>query len=156
MKKDSLSQYYFNKLAEQLANSSDIFTYCKNVKYRKKTITKYLSIPTLSIEKDYNDYNEDGDGEFRGLLFSIKYVQTKIPIGKEVISVPVRRKFPKNSTIRFKRYGDLIPTKEDVVSKKELKKDIEVITKDGIELKKGDILMVNGVRFVETKKVKKK
>jgi len=60
------------------------------------------------------------------------------------------------TTVRFKRYGDLIPTKDDVISKKKLKRDIKVVTENGIELKKGDILHVKGVRFVETKKVKKK
>lgn len=79
------------------------------IKYRRKKVTKYLRLPYPSIQKHYDfEY-----GDYEGLLLTIEWYTTKIPIGKETIKVPVYKKM--GGIIKFTRYSGL-----DKPSKKEL------------------------------------
>lgn len=94
--------YYQKKLMENMAKSMEFAMFGK---FRNKTVTKYLHIPVPIISKHYEDY-DDGDGEFDGYLLSVRWVQTGIPIGKEVNKVLVYKKRT-GKKIRFTRYNGL-------------------------------------------------
>mgnify|MGYP001583534148 CR=1 FL=1 len=106
-KSTDLLEYYSQKMGEAMAQDTDNYLFGKPVRYRKQTVIKYLHLPALSITRDYDNDSEYGTGEFRGFLVSIKWVKTFIPVGKEVIKVPIFKRHKKDSVLKFQRYTAL-------------------------------------------------
>ena len=123
-------EYMMNRHLHMVANDSFpmLFGLGELKGYRKKRVTKYLYISVPTIEKSYDD-----DCESEGWLLSIKRINTHIPIGKEIIEVPIYKK-PKGHVIKFSRYSDLSKKTigEIKVSKQYGKRIIE---RDGIKCK---------------------
>lgn len=105
MKTNIITDYYYH-LANNMANSIDSLLLGELVGHKKRIVTKYLKIPVLIIEKHYDTDSEYGTGELEGLLISIKWIETKIPIGKKTIEIPVYSKH-KGRVVKWSRYSKL-------------------------------------------------
>ncbi len=111
--KNTLNTFYDKQFLKDIESnlSDDILFGNKTGKYKKEIITKYLSIFVPTIKKQY----DEDTGEFVGFLFTMEWIQTNIPIGKEVIKVPIRKKM-KNQNIKFKKYSPIDPISVSPVS----------------------------------------
>jgi len=125
---ENASQTYDRLILGRMTEASSLFGLGEPKGYRKKRVTKHLHISVPTIEKSYDD-----DCESEGWLLSIKRINTHIPIGKEIIEVPIYKK-PKGHVIKFSRYSDLSKKTigEIKVSKQYGKRIIE---RDGIKCK---------------------
>ncbi len=99
------AKFYDRIFLDRLVSASELWL-GKVIGYRKKRITKYLHIPVPFIERHYDEDYEFGTGEFEGLLLSVRWIKTPIPIGRKTIEVAIRKK-RKGQTVRLRRYSSL-------------------------------------------------
>lgn len=98
---DLINKAMYKKVVDNVLNQGGLYELIngKIIGWRKKKVTKYLKVPKLVIEKNYDDEGEELDG----YIIRVEKIETSIPIGKEIIKVPIREKIKKPITINFSR-----------------------------------------------------